>query len=70
MPIMRDCFNAKNIVPLHLKISKSIETTIIHADEVACGICNEYKENHQILEYAFKHAGRMIGTIHYEGVKK
>ena len=52
------------------KISKSIETTITHADEVACGISNEYKENHQILEYAFKHAGRMIGIIHYEGVKE
>ena len=37
---------------------------------VAGDLSGEYKDNRLILDYTFKHAGQMIGTIHYEGVKK
>ena len=37
---------------------------------VAGDLSGEYKDNRLILDYTFKRAGQMIGTIHYEGVKK
>ena len=37
---------------------------------VAGDISGEYKDKKLILDYTFLHAGQMIGTIHYEGIKK
>ena len=37
---------------------------------VAGDISGEYKDNKLVLDYTFKHAGQMVGTIHFEGTKK
>jgi hypothetical protein len=37
---------------------------------VAGDISGEYKDNKLILDYTFLHAGQIVGTIHYEGIKK
>ena len=37
---------------------------------VAGDISGEYKDKKLILDYTFLHAGQIVGTIHYEGIKK
>ncbi|MBR2194064.1 MAG: hypothetical protein IJ911_00475 [Salinivirgaceae bacterium] len=37
---------------------------------VAGDIAGEYKDKRLVLDYTFKHAGQMVGTIHFEGTKK
>ncbi|MBR5643693.1 MAG: hypothetical protein IKW77_05875 [Salinivirgaceae bacterium] len=37
---------------------------------VAGDISGEYKDSKLVLDYTFKHAGQMVGTIHFEGTKK
>ena len=37
---------------------------------VAGDLVGEYKDNRLVLDYTFKHAGSMVGTIHFEGLRK
>ena len=37
---------------------------------VAGDIAGQYKDKRLVLDYTFLHAGQMIGTIHFEGIKK
>jgi len=37
---------------------------------VAGDLVGEYKDNRLVLDYTFKHAGSLVGTIHFEGIRK
>lgn len=37
---------------------------------VAGDLNGKYQDNRLILDYTFKHAGSMVGTIHFEGIRK
>ena len=37
---------------------------------VAGDLYGKYQDNRLILDYTFKHAGSMVGTIHFEGIRK
>ena len=37
---------------------------------VAGDLIGEYKDNRLVLDSTFKHAGSMVGTIHFEGLRK
>jgi len=57
---------ADNIITFSIKDYGSMNGVYTVAGDLA----GEYKDNRLVLDYTFKHAGSMVGTIHFEGIRK
>ena len=57
---------ANNVITFSIKDYGSMNGVYTVAGDLA----GEYKDNRLVLNYTFKHAGSMVGTIHFEGIRK
>ena len=57
---------ADNIITFSIKDYGSMNGVYTVAGDLA----GEYKDNRLVLDYTFKHAGSLVGTIHFEGIRK
>ena len=57
---------ADNVITFSIKDYGSMNGVYTVAGDLA----GEYRDNRLVLDYTFKHAGSLVGTIHFEGIRK
>ena len=50
--------------------SSDDESAPLTVNALAGDLAGEYRDNRLVLDYTFKHAGSLVGTIHFEGIRK